>query len=119
MTEPKNPTTQAVRLLNTLLKADPEGLTALLGTKMPQPENLTEPSDFSLQPSKSGKKNLTVLGLINSILKASGNNPVLTITSEESVEVSGFADASILKLIPDTSTPVKPLSIPVPPPPKA
>ena len=74
-------------LLNQLHKADPSACGALVTTKIPVPDTLSD--DFICQTARGGKAQLSVLGLLNSILVKSGNAKVATIV-DDGQQVVGF-----------------------------
>lgn len=89
-------TDHALQLLNTLQSQDPSACGTLVTHKVQVPEAIANHEDFICQTVRGGKTNLTVLGLVNSLLVKTGNPKVAAIVDDDGT-VIGFTKRFVEK----------------------
>lgn len=89
MPEKTSITEVALQLLNQLQESDPTACADLVSHKTPVADAIADHKDFICQQVRGGKVNLSVLGLINSVLVKSGE-PKLAAIIDDDGTVVGF-----------------------------
>lgn len=82
-------TDHALQLLNTLQSQDPTACADLITHKVQVPEAIADHDDFICQTVRGGKTNLSVLGLVNSLLVKAGQQKLAAIVDDDGT-VIGF-----------------------------
>lgn len=84
----------ALELLNRLQAADPQQCAALVTHKVPVPKIIADSDDFICQTARGDKFNLSVLGLLNSVLSRDGEFKIAAIIEDDGTVV-GFTKRAI------------------------
>lgn len=109
MPEKLSTTDIALELLNRLQAADPQACATLVSHKVQVPAVIADSDDFICQTARGEKFNLSVLGLINSVLVRGGDQKLAAIIDDDGT-VIGFT-----KRFTEKVTPPAPPAPPAPP----
>lgn len=96
-------TKTVLQLMQRLQNSDAAACAELMAVKIPVVGELGD--DFICQTARGGKLNLTVLGLLNSVLLKAGQDRVAAVIDDDN-QVIGFTERF---------TPTKPVAAPIPP----